>query len=468
MKNKITILLCLLFLIVLFSISSAFAYTDVSSSHWAYEAINKLSETGALNGYSDGSFRPSQGITRAEFCKIIVELLGEKAPAQNNNYQDVNRFHWANEYIKKASSYLNANSNRFYPEGGLLREDAALAMVNVIGKQNEKPNEKTLDVFTDENLISEDHEKYVALAVENGIMDGNANGTFNPLGTVTRAEMCQIIYNVMIRFPNAFAVKNKAEEIVVNNNKDDSGAIIVTPIKKTNVDPNIWLNVTIEGGTLKDGGTYTLGKEEYIIATIGNPSSEKNFIYYSFAYGTNYQTIVVKKVEDFRAEITIPDELVGKNVKLSIWGTSTKNGKGYMTATQIFMLNYTSDLSHRGESYSESYNVNIENRKADFIIVFNGETIEPETIVENVKQGQKLIIRSKPVNNIQSINYRWDKNIEYTVVNHATETIEIPESFANGTTHKLTVRIIDKEGNVYMPRIFRFTMYGKAAISSEQ
>lgn len=477
MKRFITIFVSLAFLILPFSYASVCAYTDVRYDHWAYTAINKLSEMGVLNGYSDGSFRPSQSITRAEFCKIIVELLGDKAVEQNGaDFQDVTRFHWANEYIKKASGYFGANKNRFYPDSPLLREDAALAMVNVLGKQNQEVDVKILHRFLDDDLISEEYEKYIAIAVENGIMNGNADGTFNPLGNVTRAEMCQIIYNSGLNVSSNNSTNNSTNSNTntnasTNTNKniivDENGVVIVKPIANNYSSSDICLDVRLEGNTLRDGGTYTIGKEEYIIASIGNPSSEKNFIYYSFAYGANYQTIVVQKVASSSAEIIIPEELIGKNVRISIWGSSTKNGKGYMTATQIFTFKYSEDLSHRGESYSDNYSEKFENRKPDFILLFNGITIAPDSTVEDVKPGQVLIIRSRPVANIQSINYRWDKDIDYKVVNHATESIEIPNTFASGTTHKLTVRIVDKDGKVYMPRVFKFTMYGKTATSNE-
>ena len=71
MKRKI--FLCAVAL-TLFSFSICFAveFSDVSKEHWAYEYINKLSNDGVINGFEDGSFRPSETLTKAQFIKLMV------------------------------------------------------------------------------------------------------------------------------------------------------------------------------------------------------------------------------------------------------------------------------------------------------------------------------------------------------------------------------------------------------------
>ena len=51
-------------------------FSDLASSHWGYQAITKMSETGIVSGYPDGTFRPDNSITRAEFSSILVRALG--------------------------------------------------------------------------------------------------------------------------------------------------------------------------------------------------------------------------------------------------------------------------------------------------------------------------------------------------------------------------------------------------------
>jgi hypothetical protein len=49
---------------------------------------------------------------------------------------------------------------------------------------------------TDNNLISSDNRKYIAIALKNGIVSGNSNGTLNPKGVLTRAQIAAIMNNV--------------------------------------------------------------------------------------------------------------------------------------------------------------------------------------------------------------------------------------------------------------------------------
>ena len=52
-------------------------FLDVKNGAWYYNAVNKVAELGYINGYKeDGTFRPANNITYAESCAIVVNLLG--------------------------------------------------------------------------------------------------------------------------------------------------------------------------------------------------------------------------------------------------------------------------------------------------------------------------------------------------------------------------------------------------------
>ncbi len=48
---------------------------DVPKDHWAYEAVDKLIKAGLADGYSDGTFRGRQTVTRYEFAIVITKAL---------------------------------------------------------------------------------------------------------------------------------------------------------------------------------------------------------------------------------------------------------------------------------------------------------------------------------------------------------------------------------------------------------
>ena len=58
--------------------SAVMAYPDVPSNHWAAKQINELSEQGVVVGYPDGTFKPDELVTRAEFASMAIKALGQE------------------------------------------------------------------------------------------------------------------------------------------------------------------------------------------------------------------------------------------------------------------------------------------------------------------------------------------------------------------------------------------------------
>jgi len=83
-------------------------FNDVPSTHWAAEYIYSAFAKGWINGYNDGSFRPSQPITRAEVAKIVNTMLNRlpnNLPSNFlNPYTDITDTHWAYIHMMEAST----------------------------------------------------------------------------------------------------------------------------------------------------------------------------------------------------------------------------------------------------------------------------------------------------------------------------------------------------------------------------
>ena len=199
MKFKITFL-TLLYIIMLSSMVIVNAFFDVPTSHWAYPVISKMTNKKILSGYPDGSFAPDKSITRAEFSKIFVLSFNLNLDS-GFTYIDVPSDMWANKYIRIAGRYMNYYISNgqlsFNPNEEALREDVTMAIVSSLGLGNSNYNLSSLNRFTDKNNISKDREKYIAIAVEKSIVKGNADGSFNPKGKLTRAEVCQLVENAL-------------------------------------------------------------------------------------------------------------------------------------------------------------------------------------------------------------------------------------------------------------------------------
>ncbi len=69
---KIRTIISIMMFTLLFSFSFAKQFSDVPKNHWAYEYVDKLSNDEIINGFEDGSFRPSGTLIKAQFIKLVV------------------------------------------------------------------------------------------------------------------------------------------------------------------------------------------------------------------------------------------------------------------------------------------------------------------------------------------------------------------------------------------------------------
>ena len=147
-----------------------------------------------MQGYPDGTFRPNQALTRAEFAAILSRIgAAAAAPRERSNYIDSAAFGWAAEAIgvvTDAGLMSGYPDGSFAPSQGITRAEAAQILVHWKGLQDEAPN-----AFTD----TSGHwaEKSIALVRQAGYMRGLPDGSFRPSEALTRAEAVTLINRVM-------------------------------------------------------------------------------------------------------------------------------------------------------------------------------------------------------------------------------------------------------------------------------
>ena len=175
-------------------------FDDVKKSHWAFSYIAEMTEKGILTGYPDGKFRPNNNITRAEFAKVMITASGLKvAPVNYTSFIDVTIEDWFAPYIEAAKPFLNgyiiAGKNTYLPDSLALREDIAVALVKLKGYDTSVADVSLLyAMFSDASSISASAQKYVAVAVERGLVSGYDDGTFRGQQSVTRAEAAALLW----------------------------------------------------------------------------------------------------------------------------------------------------------------------------------------------------------------------------------------------------------------------------------
>lgn len=96
--------LCFVMLITSMPVMASTTFSDLEGIDGA-EVITRWHDAGLISGYPDGTFRPDDVVTRAQFAKIISDLF--VLDDTDAEYKDVSENAWYSPYIKKVSSYMN-------------------------------------------------------------------------------------------------------------------------------------------------------------------------------------------------------------------------------------------------------------------------------------------------------------------------------------------------------------------------
>jgi len=182
--------------------ATAARFTDVPASLWAYGDIESLSGLGCISGYPDGSFKPGNTITRAEFISILDKAL--KLAAYNPaapDFSDVGQGDWCYGSVEDAvyAGIVKGYGGAFKPDDPVTREEMAVILVKALDEQGQAGSSMNSGTaFTDNASISAWAKGFVAVAVQDGLIKGYpGDNTFRPKSAATRAEACAMIMNFM-------------------------------------------------------------------------------------------------------------------------------------------------------------------------------------------------------------------------------------------------------------------------------
>ena len=122
------------------------SFKDVDDSQWFAASVGFMEKRGLISGYQDGSFKPHQSITRAEFARILAAYAGLE-PTEGNTFKDVKRNHWAKGYIGAVgqAGLMNGNGKgRFNPSAKITRQEVCAALNKALER---KPDKDFLDTY---------------------------------------------------------------------------------------------------------------------------------------------------------------------------------------------------------------------------------------------------------------------------------------------------------------------------------
>ena len=207
MKNLGKVLLSAIALIA-FAIP-AFAYPDVTPEHWAAKQIEILTEKGVIVGYPDGTFKPDDNVSRAEFASMAIKALGQEHTtiAQPVKFNDIEPGFWAYDAIQKALYFdlisCPDEGEAFRPDDTVTRAESITVAVNALTTEqisNIKAKEVLSKKYTD---INEVPESFLIPAGKAEILNmlvtipSEDKAKIEADRPATRAEVSAILYEMM-------------------------------------------------------------------------------------------------------------------------------------------------------------------------------------------------------------------------------------------------------------------------------
>ena len=177
-------------------------FTDIDD-YWAADYVDFLYNADITTGYSDGTFRPNQNISRAQFAVMLYRYLkldANKYESVSLPFMDLGQIPAYALPAAKAlySEGIITGSEKngklyFNPDSSLTRAQATA----MIGRTQAKGYAEAELTFTDNGKIPAYAAPYIRTMTAQGVISGYSDGSFKPNNNITRGQMAKILYNLM-------------------------------------------------------------------------------------------------------------------------------------------------------------------------------------------------------------------------------------------------------------------------------
>ena len=185
-------------------IAAGKTFYDITNSPYK-SAIESLAQRGIINGKTENSFNPDGNVTRAEFATIITKSL-DIAPTTTSVFSDVKSNAWYAGYVGSAYQYKivsGVSADKFNPNGNISVQEVAVMLKNVANLAKQDTNisdaeaQNILSKYNDAGNTASWAKSALAYCYKNNILDSSKT-MINGQKAVTRAEVSQMVYNLMV------------------------------------------------------------------------------------------------------------------------------------------------------------------------------------------------------------------------------------------------------------------------------
>ena len=187
------------------------SFRDVTSTHWAFDSVERAAEMGLVTGYSDGTFRPDTPVTRAQFVLMLWRMCGKPAAAKAASFADASA-DWYQDALSWAveKGYVNGLSDtRFGPDAPITRQQAMAILFRLNGGQSGSEQMLTgvyEQTFTDSGTIASWAKDATWWAVYHELVSGVGGSRIAPEANASRAQIAAIL----LRYADKFMTMEEA------------------------------------------------------------------------------------------------------------------------------------------------------------------------------------------------------------------------------------------------------------------
>ncbi len=256
-------------------------FSDVPETAPYYEAVKKLVENGVLKGYEDGTFRPENGVTRAEMCKMINLTLGIVDITDAKGFSDVAENNWFYLYALAAqkNGYVVGYEDGTFRGSNLITREEVCTILNRILK----PMDLGIPVnITDK--VSGWAKPHVDVIVMNMLMPLEENNTFRATEVIKRHELSSVLSNLVIG-----PVKEIVGEVRFFVGETQYGETQTVPVGSCATVPE---EPVSQDETMKFDGWKVKGTEDVIdvMSTVITESVDYEAVFIKKTYTVNFYT----------------------------------------------------------------------------------------------------------------------------------------------------------------------------------
>lgn len=174
-------------------------FSDVSSGYWAREFITSLSARGIIAGFPDGTFRPDEPVTRAQYAAMLRNAFNQSSVRNATSFVDVPAGYWAATAIREADTmgFLSGYpGNVFNPEQNIPRAQVLVSLANGLNYTANSRN--STQIYRDATQIPDYAVASIAAATERQMVVNYPDvQALRPNQIATRADVAAFIYQAL-------------------------------------------------------------------------------------------------------------------------------------------------------------------------------------------------------------------------------------------------------------------------------